>query len=339
MSESVKLADLVETLQRLAPGRVPGVGETPDPEKHPWVVWKSSGIPGKAVMEIPGLVYGDPKKPIRRLGIGLTLTEGILELAGHQGLDAVLVHHPVADAASSGGVLLKDYCELYNLAILELHEAFHGIHAGRAILYGLKMLAWKDNYGGLTTPGFSVRICEPSEPGMTLGDLVRRTSEFFEQEHEIGMLEHEKERFGYRKIDGAAMFSGRILHGTPDRKITKLLHCSPYSGLAPDHLELAVKEYPDLDTVFLTFSLLSPEHYLVEAARRLDLAVVIGSCHEWEIYENCLPLAQAIKDLLPSLEITLFRSRLSAIPLEEVGNSFAREYARRIASDLKAKSG
>ncbi|MCD7873519.1 MAG: hypothetical protein LUH17_00670 [Acidaminococcaceae bacterium] len=33
---------------------------------NPFVVTKTSGIPGKAVTELPGLVWGDPDMPVKK---------------------------------------------------------------------------------------------------------------------------------------------------------------------------------------------------------------------------------------------------------------------------------
>ncbi len=66
----------------------------------------------------------------------MTLTESEIELAGATGVDALVLHHPVAEAASSGGVPLRGYVNLYNLAIFEAHEAFHGRHPGIGVIHG-----------------------------------------------------------------------------------------------------------------------------------------------------------------------------------------------------------
>lgn len=70
----------------------------------------------------------------------MTLTESVIELASAMNLDLIVVHHPVADAASSGGVPFSDYLPLYNLALIEMHEAFHGLHPGMTLLHGHRKL-------------------------------------------------------------------------------------------------------------------------------------------------------------------------------------------------------
>ena len=60
----------------------------------------------------------------------MTLTESCIELAGATGVNVIITHHPIADAANSGGVTLENYLGLYNISAIELHEAFHGLHPG-----------------------------------------------------------------------------------------------------------------------------------------------------------------------------------------------------------------
>ncbi|MCG8532221.1 MAG: Nif3-like dinuclear metal center hexameric protein, partial [Desulfovibrionales bacterium] len=106
----MNVSDLVLALDTISNGRV--LGGDHRPCANPFVVTKSSHIPGKAVTETPGLVVGNPDATIKKIAVLMTLTESAIELAGASGVDAMVVHHPVADAASSGGVLLKTYLEL-----------------------------------------------------------------------------------------------------------------------------------------------------------------------------------------------------------------------------------
>ena len=103
---------------------------------NPCVVTKTSHIPGKAVTELPGLVYGDLNDPVGKIGLAMTLTENVIEIAQPLGINVLVIHHPLADAASSGGVTLGDYLKLYGLSVFELHEAFHGTHPGVSYLHG-----------------------------------------------------------------------------------------------------------------------------------------------------------------------------------------------------------
>ena len=57
---------------------------------NPFVVTKTSGIPGKAVTELPGLVWGDPDMPVKKVAVMMTLTESAIELAGATGIDCLI---------------------------------------------------------------------------------------------------------------------------------------------------------------------------------------------------------------------------------------------------------
>ncbi len=86
--------------------------------KNPFVVTKSSNIPGKAGAETPGLVCGNMDQEIKKIAVLMTLTESGIELAGATGVGALVAHHPIVDATNTGGVLLKTYLGLYNIAAL-----------------------------------------------------------------------------------------------------------------------------------------------------------------------------------------------------------------------------
>ena len=66
---------------------------------NPFVVTKTSGIPGKAVTELPGLVWGDPDMPVKKVAVMMTLTESAIELAGATGIDCLIAHHPIAEGS------------------------------------------------------------------------------------------------------------------------------------------------------------------------------------------------------------------------------------------------
>ena len=63
----MKVKELVNALDLITGGRV--ITSTDDlfTGKNPFVVIKSSNIPGKAIVETPGLVYGDPEAEIKKL--------------------------------------------------------------------------------------------------------------------------------------------------------------------------------------------------------------------------------------------------------------------------------
>ena len=55
---------------------------------NPFVVTKTSGIPGKAVTELPGLVWGDPDMPVKKVAVMMTLTESAIEPVSYTHLRA-----------------------------------------------------------------------------------------------------------------------------------------------------------------------------------------------------------------------------------------------------------
>ncbi|MBW1713512.1 MAG: Nif3-like dinuclear metal center hexameric protein, partial [Deltaproteobacteria bacterium] len=168
----VTAADVVEALDVITGGRVIRKAKDVLATGHPFVITKSSNIPGKAVTETPGLVCGDPDQVIRKLAVSMTLTESQIELAGATGVNAVVAHHPVADAASCGGVLLRGYVGLYGLAVFEVHEAFHGRHPGIGLIHGHRPFRIEIAYGGL--PG-NVMFVGRALPGVkTAGDIILR---------------------------------------------------------------------------------------------------------------------------------------------------------------------
>ncbi|MCL2442469.1 MAG: Nif3-like dinuclear metal center hexameric protein, partial [Treponema sp.] len=76
---------------------------------NPFVVTKSSDIPGKAVTELLGLIWGDSEMKVKNIAVIMTLNESAIELAAATGVNVIVAHHPIADASNSGGVLLKFY--------------------------------------------------------------------------------------------------------------------------------------------------------------------------------------------------------------------------------------
>ena len=92
--------DVLEALNEITGGRVITKAEDAFAQGNPFVVVKTSHLPGKAVLETPGLVCGNPKQEVRKLAVSMTLTESQIELAGGTAVDAIVAHHPVADAAS-----------------------------------------------------------------------------------------------------------------------------------------------------------------------------------------------------------------------------------------------
>lgn len=332
MGQLYNARDVVKALQTITGGRLPEKLSDLFGGRSPFVMIKSSGIPGKAVMEIPGLVYGDPDREIKKIAVAMTLTENSFELAGAMNIDALIAHHPIADAANSGGVTLKNYCDLYQLAIFELHEAFHGLHPGIPFLHGHTPFRVEIAYGGM--PG-NIFFAGRTLSGVgTLGDMVNRINEFMGIETEEKMLSDEKNCRGCPEICETIVATGaRILAGSSDSRVDTILHIFPHTGFSPDHLEQAVREHPEADTVLASISRVREGHPLVERAVELGLNFILGNSHAMEIYENGLPLANALNELLPGVETYIFRERVTATPLMGFGSPRIRDYAGMIAAD------
>ncbi|MGE5485246.1 MAG: Nif3-like dinuclear metal center hexameric protein [Ignavibacteriales bacterium] len=330
MDKPVTVADVVAALDRITGGRVCRQASDLFSGKSRFVVTKTSGIPGKAVTETPGLVFGDPGQVVKKLAVCMTLTESHIELAGATGVDAIVAHHPVADAANSGGVPLKTYLGLYGIAALELHEAFHGLHPGITYLHGHKPFRVDIAYGGL--PGNVMSVGAALEGVKTAGDILKRLARFMGYDDEHAMLLAERK---VRKSDSVqetnVATGGCILNGDESSPVKTILHIHPHTGFTTAHLEQAKKEYPEIDTVLASISRVRREHPLVEKARELGLTFVVGNSHAMEILENGVPLAAAIQAALPGVEVVVLRDRVSSYPLSEIGTVAIREYGREMS--------
>ncbi len=325
------VADVVEALNIISNGRVITKAEIPVGIGNPFVVAKSSGIPGKAITETPGLVVGNPKMEVRKLAVGMTLTESAIELAGATGVDGIVLHHPVADAASSGGVPLRGYVGLYNLAVFELHEAFHGRHPGIGVIHGHVPFRVEIAYGGV--PGNVVFIGKPLPEVKTAGDIIERLASFADLAREKSILASEREQRQSPNLQEANIAAeAQILNGSRDDKVATVLHIFPHTGFTPQQMRQLKKEYPDMNMVIVSISRVNKNHPLVQTAKELGLTVVAGNSHALEIVENGIPLAYALKSLLPGVEIVLFRERMTSVPLETMGSKVMRDYGREMAA-------
>lgn len=337
MKEKIFVRDLVEVLDRITGGRVLKSPQDTASGKNPFVVTKSSNIPGKAVTETPGLVCGNMDQEIKKIAVLMTLTESGIELAGATGVDALVAHHPIADAANSGGVLLKTYLGLYNLAALELHEAFHGLHPGIAYLHGHRAYHVDIKYGGI--PGNILYVGDALPEVKTVGDMLSRLEAFMGTDVEEKMLQNEREIRGCQEIQETNVsVRGMILVGSPEKPVTRVIHIFPHTGFTAEHLEKVVLEHPGADTLLATISRVYPGNPLIEKARELGLNFVCGNSHALEIIENGLPLARAIKIHLPNVEVVIFRERLTSIPLDKFGAKDVQEYASYIAQNFLVKN-
>lgn len=322
--------ELLETLDSITGGRVVTSIEDMFSGRNRFVVSKSSNIPGKAVVETPGLVYGSPDTTVTRVAMVMTLTESAIELAGAIGADVIIAHHPIADAANSGGVPLKNYLDLYGICAIELHEAFHGLHPGIPFLHGHKAFRVDVAYGGI--PGNIMFVGKALDEVKTVGDLLRRLGEFMGLAQEARMLEAERNIRGCDVVAETSLAAQpAVLSGTEDSPVGTVLHIFPHTGFTPEHLEKALSEHPEIDTIVASISRVGTDHPLVQKAAERKLNFVVGNTHALELYENWVPLASALKQALSPLDIVLFRERMSAIPLRSIGNEALRSYGRDMA--------
>ena len=336
MKQETTIKDLVAALDNITGGRVVNSMDSLT-GKNPFVVTKSSNIPGKAVTEMPGLVVGDLEKSIKKVAVMMTLTESAIELAGASGVDAIVAHHPVADAANSGGVLMKTYLDLYRIAVLELHEAFHGCHPGIAFLHGHDAAYVNIKYSSI--PGNILFVGNPLDGVNTLGDMLSRLEAYMDLETEKQLLKSEKQIRDCSGLTEAAVIArGIILEGRPENKVARIMHIFPHTGFTPVHLERAFSEHPDVDTVLASISRVFPDHELVQKARELGLNFICGNSHALEIMENGLPLARAINILLPDLEVVIFKERMTSIPIDAFGGPKLQEYANNMAQKYLVKN-
>lgn len=327
---SHRVCDVLEALSRMSGGRV--VVEAADLlfSKNKCVVTKTSHIPGKAVTELPGLVYGNLEDPVRSIGVVMSLTENVIELAGALDINVLIAHHPVADAASSGGVLLSDYLGLYGISLFEFHEAFHGTHPGVAYLHGFAATTVYTAYKG--NPGINVYIGDVLPGIRTLGDICVRIERLMSvAEEEEMLLAEQRVRKAERLEETLVRTRVEILVGGEESPVAHVAQFAPHSGFNPALLESILADHPRIDTLIAAKGRLKRDHSLVRKAEDLGLNVLNGNSHGYEIYENWMPLAAALESLLPGVAIFVLRERVTATPYADVGSEELRRYAREMA--------
>lgn len=336
MAKTTTVRDVNNALTTITGGRVPQDIASLNSGNSPFVVVKTSNIPGKAVTEIPGLVYGQYDKEVKKIAVMMTLTESQIELAGALDIDAIVCHHPVADAANSGGVTLKSYLDLYDIAIFEVHEAFHGLHPGLSWLHGHKAFRAEIAYGGIS--GNIVFVGKTLPEVKTIGDMVQRVTDLMGQDIEKKMFATEKEVRQYREMYETNIAAPAfILVGKEDNPVHNVLHIFPHTGFTVQHLESVLREHPEIDTVLATISRVKPGHPLATRCKELGLNFVVGNSHALEIFENGLPLARGLAKLLPDAEVLMFRDRVTAVPLDDFGGKAIQDYAHMIVDEYLVK--
>ncbi len=329
--------DLLNTLDDITNGRCLKTSADWSSGKNPFVVSKTSNIPGKAITELPGLVWGDPEKEIKKIAVMMTLTESAIELAGGTGVDAIVTHHPVAEATNSGGVLFNVYLKLYNLALFELHEAFHGLHPGIPWLHGHKPYYTNIAMGGIQ--GCVVNVGEALPEISNVGELIDRLNLLINKEEDEKVLEMERRLRNCPDLEETCIKVGaKIYLGERENPIKHIAHIHPHTGFNVKHLEQLLTEHPQIDTILASISRVYPGHELIAKAEELGLNFICGNSHAMEIFENGVPLAQAIQNHLPEAEVVIFRERMTSIPLAAIGSPEIRAYGQNIAGTyLKRK--
>lgn len=332
MAAMMKVEDVLSALDQITGGRCVKNPDDLFSGRNEFVMIKSSGIPGKECMEMPGLICGNLEAPVKKIAVTMTLTECNIELAGATGVDAIIAHHPVVDAANSGGVTLRGYLDLYGLSVFELHEAFHGLHPGIAYIHGHKSFRVDIAYGNI--PGNILYVGKALKGIATIGAILDRLNEFMGMKEEQKMLLSEKALRNCRDIcETNVATGGKLLVGTRESKVGTILHIFPHTGFTAQHLAMAKREHPEADTVIASISRVGEESELVKKAKELGLNFVVGNCHAMEILENGLPLAMALQKMLPEVEVVLFRERITSTPLSKVGTDAIQNYADYIASE------
>jgi hypothetical protein len=328
--QNTHVADVVAGLDDMTGGRL----STPPGPDNPWHVTKSSGLQGKSVLETPGLVVGAPDSSVRRIAVAMSVTEHDIELARAMEVDLIVAHHPVADAASSGGVPLVDYLKPYGLSVIECHEAFHGLHPGIAFLHGHEPFFHDGAYGGVH--GKVVMVGRPIEGVATLGDVVDRLRAMLGREDDEQVLAREREARDLPELRDSITTPGlRLLHGSADTHLGDLvLHAFPHTGFDVGDLERLLERFPGIGTLMLSISGADAGAEYVRVAAERGIAVMVGSSHANEILENGLPLAIALQRMFPETEVLLFRSRVVALPATRAASGLLADYGDRMADHL-----
>ncbi len=325
-----KVKDVLDVLDRITGGRCVKDQEDIYSGTHKFVIRKSSDIPGKACLETPGLVCGDPEAEVGKIAVTMTLTECNIELAGATGVDAIVAHHPVAEAANTGGVPMRTYLGLYGIAVFELHEAFHGLHPGLSFIHGHQVFHADIAFGGVS--GNILFVGRALKGINALGDMIDRLDYFMGMDEEKRMLMAER---GARACDAITETNvatgGCIMVGNKDSKVSTVIHIFPHTGFTPEHLVQVKNRFPEADTLLASISRVPASHPLATKAKELGMNFIVGNSHAMEILENGMPLAIALQMLLPEVEVVLFRERITSTPIMAAGTPAIREYARDIA--------
>ena len=90
----------------------------------------------------------------------------------------------------------------------------------------------------------------------------------------------------------------KIIAGDRDKPVKKVIHMFPHTGFNARRLENLTADNPDADTLLASISHVYPGNELILKAEEIGLGFICGNSHALEIFENGLPLAYAIRQLL-----------------------------------------
>lgn len=322
------MADVVAVLQQITRGRLVSSGS-----QNPYIVPKSSGVWGKGIMETPGLVWGDLEAKVHKLGVVMTLNEAVVELAHSLGINVLVVHHPIAEAASTGGVTFVHYLSLYDLHVLELHEAFHGLHPGIPFLHGHEVIEVIPHFA--RQHGRVVFIGKALPSITKVEDVFARLNYFMGHTMDQAVLNYEQELRGQFDLWESGLANAPVLlSGQMSHKMGHVIHFFPHTGFSTLDLKECLLMYPDTDTLIMSISRLPKEHALISLAQENALNLIAGNTHALEVFENGYPLGYALLRQFPSVPHFLLRDWVTAqvitadprTRLEQYGYKMAKEY-------------
>jgi hypothetical protein len=198
------------------------------------------------------------------------------------------------------------------------------------LIHGHKPFRVEIAYGGLS--GNVLFVGRPLPEISKAGDILRRLEIFSDLAGERSFLRLEQDQRECPELmETSIAVAPEILNGSEDDSVGTVLHFFPHTGFTPDHLRSAKREYPEATTAIVSISRVKKGHSLVSTARELGLTMLAGNSHALEILENGIPLAHALKALLPGVEVVLFRERVTSVPLEKIGSPAMRDFAREMS--------
>lgn len=327
----ILVRDVLNMLNHISKGKLVNSYEDFKFSKDSYAVEKSSVIDDESAEEMSGLIYGDPMMEVKKIAVVMTLTESAIELAAFTHVNVIIVHHPINEGDRQGSISYKNYLSLYNIAVFELHEAFHGLHPGIPWLHGYNVVNSFFNYRGIT--GNTAYIGRTFDNINTLGDILKRLEKFMDVRNENSPINEDIESDECRNLCYVSTDIGdKILNGNINSPVKNLLHIFPHTGFNDEDLEKVFIEFPYIDTVLVSISHIYEGNPLLDKSRELGLNFICGNSRTMEVYENGLPISYALKKYMPHVEVVIFRESTTSIPLESISTKGLKEYGEYIAS-------